>query len=405
MSPTVEKASPSLLSQRYGPETTNYYASSPLNRYSFLRSDERFLSRAASSPCARFVVFRGLDPLVCGEAGTTELAFFSFLEVRSLLTRDDGGGDEDGGNGGGKKGGDGGFSLSSLLLVVFLGLAESETVKDIDDDGDDQLTFNTADHGVVKGRPYFAIDVTSHPPLSEIATSFIDDKLTKGYTILSNPRSSILSPESASIFGQARSIIDWNKRNPFCAACGHATTSVEAGYKRRCPDETCATHLAVSNICFPRSDPTMIAAVVSADGKRILLGRQARYPARWYSCLAGFLEPGESVEDAVRREVWEEAGVKVGRVVIHSTQPWPYPASLMIGAVAEAVSGGEDIVLNDKELESADWFTLDEVRQALQHKTEGHDRGTGLRVPPPTAIANRLMTAVVQGFLTGIPKI
>ncbi|RCI16594.1 hypothetical protein L249_2957 [Ophiocordyceps polyrhachis-furcata BCC 54312] len=388
MSPTTNESS--LLSQRHGPETINYYASSPLNRYSFLRSDDTFLSQAISSPCARFVVFNGLDPLVDDRG---ELAYFSFRELRPLL--------------GGGEGEDGHRDVDCVFpcafsLVVFLGLAEAG----MGDGADGELGFDTLHHHVVQGRPYFAVDVTSHPPhLSDMATSLLNRHLAKGFSILYNPRSSSLSPESASIFAQARSIIDWNKRNPFCAACGHPTTSVEAGYKRKCPNEACATHRGVSNICFPRSDPTMIAAVVSADGKRILLGRQARYPARWYSCLAGFLELGESVEDAVRREVWEEAGVKVGRVVIHSTQPWPYPASLMIGAIAEAVSGGEEIVLNDKELETADWFTLDEVRQALDRIPEGHDRGTGLRVPPPTAIANRLLTAVVQGFLTGIPKI
>lgn len=218
-------------------------------------------------------------------------------------------------------------------------------------------------------------------------------------------------------------MIDWNTRNPFCAGCGSPNLSVEAGYKRVCPPTDrkggsdpaprpdCPTRHGVSNLCFPRSDPTMIAAVVSADGQRILLGRQERYPPRWYSTLAGFLEPGESVEEAVRREVWEEAGVRVGRVVIHSSQPWPYPSTLMLGAIAQALPDGEEVALNDKELESARWFPVDEVREALKETgsggkpaPEGHGEAK-LRVPPPQAIANRLMTAVVNGYLTGIPKI
>ncbi|KAG6011285.1 hypothetical protein E4U54_008161 [Claviceps lovelessii] len=225
------------------------------------------------------------------------------------------------------------------------------------------------------------------------------------------------------MFAQARSIMDWNTRHRFCAGCGHANLSIEAGYKRVCPptdggreQEDCPTRHGVSNICFPRTDPTMIAAVVSSDGKRMLLGRQSRWPPHWHSNLAGFLEPGESVEEAVRREVWEEAGVRVGRVQIHSTQPWPYPSSLMIGAIAEALPGeGETITLNDKELESAAWFPVEEVAAALaQARTqteggrtasppEGYREGD-LRVPPATAIANRLMTAVVEGFLTGNAK-
>ena len=219
-------------------------------------------------------------------------------------------------------------------------------------------------------------------------------------------------------------MIDWNARHPFCAGCGQPNLSTEAGYKRVCPPtdrrgttesharDDCPTRHGISNVCFPRSDPTMIAAVVSADGQRILLGRQARYPPHWYSTLAGFLEPGESVEEAVRREVWEEAGVRVGRVVVHSTQPWPYPSTLMLGAIAQALPGHEAIALNDRELEDARWFTVDEVREALSRGTgslhgpapEGYKEGS-LRVPPPQAIANRLMTAVVEGYVTGSSKI
>lgn len=217
-------------------------------------------------------------------------------------------------------------------------------------------------------------------------------------------------------------MIDWNTRNSFCAGCGNPNLSVHAGYKRVCPPSDaapnaptrgdCPTRHGISNVCFPRTDPTMIAAVVSADGQRVLLGRQNRFPPGWYSTLAGFLEPGESMEEAVRREVWEEAGVRVGRVVIHSTQPWPYPSSLMIGAIAQALPGGENIILNDKELESAKWYTMDEVREALTSTTgglgdpppSGYKKGS-LRLPPSQAIANQLLTAVAAGFLAAAPKI
>lgn len=163
----------------------------------------------------------------------------------------------------------------------------------------------------------------------------------------------------------------------------------------------------MSNLSFPRTDPTVIMAIVSADGRRILLGRQRRWPKFWFSTLAGFQEPGESIEEAVRREVWEESGVRVGRVVLHSSQPWPFPASLMIGAVGQALPGdGETIYLgNDAELESARWFELGEVKEALAKGTsnlgesapETYVEGS-LRLPPRTAIANRLITAVVEGW-------
>lgn len=146
---------------------------------------------------------------------------------------------------------------------------------------------------------------------------------------------------------------------------------------------------------------------MSDDGARLLLGRQRRWPKDWYSTLAGFLEPGESVEEAVRREVWEESGVHVGRVVLHSSQPWPFPNSLMIGAVAQALPGdGEKIYLgNDAELEDAKWYPIAEVREALtlgvselgEDPPEGYREGA-LRLPPSKAIANRLITAVVEGW-------
>ncbi len=218
-------------------------------------------------------------------------------------------------------------------------------------------------------------------------------------------------------------MVDWNTRNRFCAGCGSRNLSIQAGYKRVCPPadinggspltrDDCPTRHGVSNVCFPRTDPTMIAAVVSADGTKVLLGRQAAWPKDWYSTLAGFLEPGESMEETVRREVWEESGVRVGRVVIHSTQPWPYPSSLMIGAIAQALPGGEDIIMHDQELESAKWFPLEEVRVALARggsalggpPPPAYKEGD-LRVPPPQAIANQLMTAVVEGKFTGVSKI
>lgn len=130
-------------------------------------------------------------------------------------------------------------------------------------------------------------------------------------------------------------------------------------------------------------------AILSPTHTHVLLGRQRRWPADFYSTLAGFCEPAESLDEAVRRETWEESGVRVGRVVIHSTQPWPYPASLMVGAIGEAVVGGDKIELHhDPELEDARWFSMEEVRTALakanvglyDETPEDHKK---VRIPPP----------------------
>ena len=154
-------------------------------------------------------------------------------------------------------------------------------------------------------------------------------------------------------------------------------------------------------------------AVVSSDARRVLVGRQKRWPQYWYSTLAGFVEPAESIEEAVRREVWEESGVQLGRVVIHSTQPWPYPANLMIGAIAQVIPGGDTIVLeHDPELEDAKWVEIEEIAEGLRVGTsglgeppnEGYIEGN-LRLPPETAIANQLLKAVVNGFVSSSSKI
>jgi len=155
----------------------------------------------------------------------------------------------------------------------------------------------------------------------------------------------------------------------------------------------------------------MLAAVVSFDGKRLLLGRNPNWPPHRRSLLAGFIEAGESVEDAVRREVWEESGVRVGRVVLHSTQTWPYPNSLMIGVIAQAVdeeaAENVDVKGMDRELEDAAWFPLEDVRAMLDNvRHEAEDvpwegkNGVKVKLRPEQALATRLIRAVAEGFLT-----
>jgi NAD+ diphosphatase len=186
----------------------------------------------------------------------------------------------------------------------------------------------------------------------------------------------LLPASELGILAQAKSLIGWHKSHGFCAQCGAATRPASGGWKREC--SSCkAQH-------FPRTDPVSIMLVV--DGERCLLGRQARFVANSYSCLAGFIEPGETLEDAVRREVFEEAGITVGGVRYLCNQPWPFPSSLMIGCIAQAIS--HDIVMDAEELEDARWFSRDEVRGML---TRTHPQG--LICPPPVAIANALMQA------------
>ena len=133
----------------------------------------------------------------------------------------------------------------------------------------------------------------------------------------------ILAREDAALLAYARGLMLWHERNRFCGVCGAPTRSVEGGHQRRCMNEACTA------VHFPRTDPAVIMLVTS--GGKVLLGRQAAWPAGMHSTLAGFVEPGESLEEAVAREVYEETGVRVGEVRYHSSQPWPFPASIMFG--------------------------------------------------------------------------
>jgi NAD+ diphosphatase len=419
----ASKGDDSILSQKYGPESTNYFSNSPLNRLSFLREDHAFLKGAFSHPETNFLLMNELAPLI---EVPTDLQFVKLAEVVSVTGADPFGLPEEDMI----KNYD---STDTRPLLIFLGILEDPA--------------SAFQYKSFKGQPIFAIDITPKEPYAAAAKALVENQTQSGRKFNQTMRQVTLSAgpgelrspsislyfflslltlgSLAAIFAQARTVIDWNNRNQFCAGCGHRSLPVHAGYKRVCPPSDregaaeskqrpdCATRTGISNLSFPRTDPSMIAAVVSADGKRLLLGRQKRWPPHLYSNLAGFLETGESLEDAVRREVWEESGVRVGRVVLHSTQPWPYPAVLMLGAVAQALPDGETINLgNDPELEAAKWFTIDEVRDALkvgvsglgEPAPAGYKEGN-LRLPPHTAIANRLLTAVVEGFLNTGSKI
>ncbi|GGK40996.1 NAD(+) diphosphatase [Salinarimonas ramus] len=182
------------------------------------------------------------------------------------------------------------------------------------------------------------------------------------------------------LLAQAKSLLSWHRRHGFCAACGAPTALSASGYRRDCA--ACGTQH------FPRTDPVVIMLI--RHGDRCLLGRQARFPTGNYSCLAGFVEPGETMEDAVRRETFEEAGVRVGRVSYALSQPWPFVSSLMLGCVGEAE--GDALDIDRDELEDARWFTRDEVRLML-----ANTHPDGLRVPPPVAIAHHLVRLFVEG--------
>jgi NAD+ diphosphatase len=194
----------------------------------------------------------------------------------------------------------------------------------------------------------------------------------------------LVAAEHLPPLAEAKAMLAWHARHRFCPNCGAPTKPVEAGWKRECP--ACkAEH-------FPRTDPVVI--MLATRGERCLLGRSARFASAMWSCLAGFVEPGETIEEAVRREVREEAGIVCGRVAYFASQPWPFPMSLMIGCHAEALS--DEIAVDLAELEGARWFDREEVALMLLRR---HPEGLG--TPPPVAIAHHIIRAWVEEDVGG----
>jgi len=190
----------------------------------------------------------------------------------------------------------------------------------------------------------------------------------------------VVPPDQLSAIAMAKSMVNWHQRHGYCANCGQRTAMREGGWKRECP--SCKTEH------FPRTDPVVIMLVTS--GEKCLLGRQQRFVPGMYSCLAGFVEAAETIEDAVSREVFEEAGIRCTDVAYYMTQPWPYPSSLMIGCTARATN--EDIVVDRTELEDARWFDRDEARLMIMR-----EHPDGLAGPHPFAIAHHLLGRWVHG--------
>jgi len=226
------------------------------------------------------------------------------------------------------------------------------------------------------GRPHFAAEMTRSVTDSPIADM--------GAFTEMRAAAAVLSDREVAILGCAKALYEWHGRHAFCANCGAASFITDGGWKRACP--ACkAEH-------FPKVDPVVIMLPVL--GERCCLGRQSRFPRGMYSALAGFVEPGESLEEACEREVNEEVGLKTIGVRYHSTQPWPFPHSLMIGLIAEVAD--DVLTLDQDEIDEAVWLTREEARAAMSGGVTLAD-GKRVFVPPPMAIAHQLVKAWVNG--------
>jgi NAD+ diphosphatase len=317
------------------PDPVQGFAGNPLDRLSLLRDDSAALAQMTSDLAAKAVVFVQSMPVLRaeGDALSESLSPWHPLaqarkigaaEIEVLLGRD-----EDG-------------PVFALLLPDDAAHAEEEA---------DPGSFIDRRRLVLPKRP----DLQIH-----------DLRALAAKNRLGRPDLAILA--------QAKSILHYHATHRFCARCGAATVAVAAGWRRDCP--SCgARH-------FPRTDPVAIMLVV--DGDKCLLGRARHFPEKMYSCLAGFIESGETLEEAVRREVMEESGVIVGAVSYAASQPWPFPASLMLGCRAQALS--REIHMDAEELEDCRWFTRAEARAMIEER-----HAEGFFAPVKTAIARSLL--------------
>lgn len=315
---------------------------------------------------------------------------------------------------------------SPSLAMVFLGIDESgqtesslpgQLAKSSDPD---------SNSGVPAGVPYYAVSLTYQPkhlvsepdtttPLNKLEKKLLDSGKYEFVDTRALGRAGEWPMQDAALVAQARALVDWNERSHFCPACSRRQYSLWGGYKRSCASSLtrspivkpspftqallsskdqasagsaahkddglghCPSTTTLSNFCYPRTDPVVIMGVLSPDGERLLLGRQKKWPPNFWSCLAGFLEPGESLEEAVRREVKEEAGVPVSSVIYHSSQSWPFPNQLMQGCFGIAQhdpntpDGLPPLRLDlDNELEAAHWYTREEVLAVLDASKNNH---------------------------------
>ncbi len=304
------------------------FAGNPLARGEVERRDEAWISNTVKKPTSLFLPMRGPGVLVDAAAarkGKPALGWLAWADLEGCLT--------------------------TGAQPLFLGL--------------------------LPGAAYFTIDLTGDEPAAEAVAGRPDF----GFEEARRAAENLLSGAEAGIMAQARAQVNWHARHGFCSVCGHPTEVRRGGQKRECP--------ACHSEHFPRVDPVIIMVVT--DGERCLLGQSRGRLAAMnrYSALAGFVDQGEALEEAVAREVMEEAGIKVRNVRYHSSQPWPFPSSLMIGCHAEADT--TDIAMDDEEMTDVQWFERSEVLLALAGKSEQ------LLLPGPIAIAHHLIKAWACG--------
>nr|XP_056704396.1 NAD-capped RNA hydrolase NUDT12 [Euleptes europaea] len=342
-------------------EHENYFCRTFLDRKSEKRVDSKWLNLKQKQPTSVYILFSNLRPLAVSSGGEDSSSYprvklrkLCYTDIKEYLEQTE--------------------TTTLIFLGVELGieLQVKGSFPILNSKGPDE----DVDDGLVA---WFALSIDA-----TAAEEFTQKH--QGCYFVHPPMPTLLqfSENEAGIVAQARSVLAWDSRYQFCPTCGSATKLEDGGYKKACLKEDCPSHEGVHNTCYPRVDPVVIMQVIHPDGNHCLLGRKKRFLPNMYTCLAGFVEPGETIENAVRREVEEESGVKVGQVRYVSCQPWPMPSSLMIGCIASAVS--TEIKVDNIEIEDAQWFSREQVVEFLNKKNQ-----SSFFVPPHQAIAHQLV--------------
>ncbi|XP_061672233.1 peroxisomal NADH pyrophosphatase NUDT12 [Syngnathoides biaculeatus] len=326
----------------------NYFGREPLDRLSAKRTDSVWLDDRKKHPESVFLLFSGLSPMICrDQQGAQHLCRLGYDAVKDLVDRSD-------------------------ASLVFLGVERRSGGKSSSEELPAWFALSSDEDGAA---------LLERCPHSKGKCSFA-----------SSPQRDLLnlSDDDAGVLAPARALLAWHRRYAFCSTCGSATVSEEGGHKRSCRNQECPSNKGVHNTCYPRTDPVVIMLVVHPDGNQCLLGRKSVFPPGMFSCLAGFVEPGETLEAAARREVCEESGVGVGAVRYVSCQPWPMPSQLMIGCLCVAVT--TDISVDRDEIEEARWFPRQQVMEALLGGgSRPEPAHAGLVIPPKQTIAHQLL--------------
>ncbi|XP_023250766.1 peroxisomal NADH pyrophosphatase NUDT12 [Seriola lalandi dorsalis] len=333
----------------------NYFSRETLDRLSGKRTDKVWLEAKQSDPDTVYLLFSNLSPMVSSSqedgstGGDTKLCRFRYDAVKDLLQK-------------------------PATVLVFLGVERRKNPSST------TSSSPPTEEGVQEPPAWFAIST------DEDAAELLKRCREKNCSFPKTPNRDLLkfNEDEAGVVAQARSVLAWHSRYSFCPTCGSSTKLEEGGYKRSCLNADCRSLQGVHNTCYPRVDPVVIMLVIHPDGNQCLLGRKKMFPAGMFSCLAGFIEPGETVEEAVRREVEEESGVKVGPVQYVSCQPWPMPSNLMIGCLAVAIS--TDIRVDENEIEEARWFPRQQVIDSLFRGAR-----PAFTIPPRQTIAHQLI--------------